>query len=77
MPLNTIKPANDETQSQAVARYLQFLSEQSEHVRIFVNVWDAQRASDDDFSLIVLSELHEYVCRSIEVAVAALNQQPE
>lgn len=77
MPLNTIKPANDETQSQAVARYLQFISSQSEHVRLFVNFWSELRASDDDFSLIVLSELHEYVCHSIEVAVAALSQQSE
>lgn len=75
MPLNTIKPANDETQSQAVARYLTYVSEQAEAVRTFVSAWDFEREIDDDFTRIVLSELSEYVCRRMLVAAHALQNE--
>lgn len=75
MPLNTIKPANDETQSQAVARYLTYVAGQAEAVRTFVSAWNFERDNDDDFAIIMLSELSEYVCRRMLVAAHALQNE--
>lgn len=75
MSEKTIPPANDETQSQAVARYLSHVVEQAEAVRTFIDAWHYEREIDDDFTRIVLSELSEYVCRRMLVAAHALQNE--
>lgn len=75
MSEKTIPPANDETQSQAVTRYLIHVVEQVEAVRTFVSAWDFERENDDDFAIIMLSELSEYVCRRMLVAAHALQNE--
>lgn len=77
MSKKTIPPANDETQSQAVARYLTYVAEQAEAVRVFVSVWSSERDSDDDFATIMLSELAEYVCCRMLMAAHELKQTTE
>lgn len=72
MSKKTIPPLNDETQSQAVARYLNDVAKQSEAVRTFICVWHYEREVDDDFTFIALTELSEYVCRRMMVAANAL-----
>lgn len=71
----TIPPANDETQSQAVARYLSHVAEQVEAVRTFVFAWNFEREIDDDFAIIMLSELSEYACCRMIEAVHALQNE--
>lgn len=76
MSEKTIPPANDETQSQAVSRYLSHVAEQVEAVRTFVSAWDFERENHDDFAIIMLSELSEYACcRMIEAAHALQNER--
>lgn len=75
MSKKTIPPANDETQSQAVARYLTYVAKQVEAVRTFVSVWDSERENDDDFAIIMLSELSEYACCRMLAAAHALQNE--
>lgn len=75
MSEKTIPLANDETQSQAVARYLTYVSEQAEAVRTFVDEWHYEREVDDDFVIIMLSELSEYLCQRMLVAAHALQNE--
>lgn len=70
----TITPANDETQSEAVARYLNTVVNQAEAVRTFISEWHYERGIDDDFATIMYSELSEYVCRRMIVAADTLER---
>lgn len=73
MSKTTILPANDETQSQAIARYLSCVVAQAEAVREFTLSRYYERGCSDDFAVIVFDELAEYVCGRIVAAVEVLN----
>lgn len=71
----TIKRGNDETQAQAIARYLERLSEHIQEISEFAVV--SHENDLGEFALIVHSQLIYYTCDKIGKAIDALDELEE